>query len=236
MQLQCGTKSTLLEPGYSGCFCDFWACFPISSARSRDLMDILRYVIRVLGCLNGVLGFLIGALEYPMGVPGYLMRVLRCAMGLLKYLIAWGLRRYLRTPITHPRTFIEYPGCLVMISWRIRVDVPPVTIHVLTVIFFRPRCECKRLATRHPAFCGNLCLWHYRMVVWCRVGSWYVEGCWGFPYLKKLLVISCSFLRFWFLGFLVSKCLGFLVSKFLGFKCSCFQSFKALPNFDFMFS
>ena len=36
--------------------------------------------------------------------------------------------------------------------------------------------------------------------VWCRGGSRYVEGCWGFPYLKSFLVSW-----FWF-----SWCFGFL--------------------------
>ena len=56
-----------------------------------------------------------------------------------------------------------------------------------------------------------------------RGGSRYVEGCWGFPYLKisKILVS-------WFLGFLASRFISFLVSWFLGS--------NKLPNYQCMFS
>ena len=40
-----------------------------------------------------------------------------------------------------------------------------------------------------------------RRVVGCRCGSRYVEGWWGFPYLKSFVV--SWFLGLWFLGFLV---------------------------------
>ena len=40
---------------------------------------------------------------------------------------------------------------------------------------------------------------------WC--GRRYVEGCWGFPYLKKCI----GFLVSWFIGLLVSWFLAFLV-------------------------
>ena len=81
-----------------------------------------------------------------------------------------------------------------------------------------------------------------KRVVGCRGVSRYIEGCWGFPYLKKVSR---------FLGFLVPKCvgllvygfllfrllvfgvwclgswfLGFKVPKFLGFKVSWFLSFN----------
>ena len=59
----------------------------------------------------------------------------------------------------------------------------------------------------------------------------YVEGCWGFPYLKIKK----------FLGFLVSRILGFLVSEFLVFKDSpnplmfVKDICSVLPNVHFMF-
>ena len=46
--------------------------------------------------------------------------------------------------------------------------------------------------------------------------SWYVERCWGFPYLKSSLVS-------WLFGFLVSCFLLFWVPWFLGFLVSGFQ-------------
>ena len=54
----------------------------------------------------------------------------------------------------------------------------------------------------------------------------HVEGCWGFPYMNKLIgfLISCFF-GFLVYGFLVSTFLGFLVSNLLGFLVSWFQSF-----------
>ena len=52
-------------------------------------------------------------------------------------------------------------------------------------------------------------------VVGCKDGSRYVEGCWGFPFLKKCI----GFVVYWFLGswFFVSWFLGLLVSWFLDF-------------------
>ena len=67
------------------------------------------------------------------------------------------------------------------------------------------------------------------------IGSRYVEGCWGFPYWRSVLVSWCSvywFLVSWFLVFswfqavLALKFLGFLVSKFLGFKVIRFKVSK----------
>ena len=80
------------------------------------------------------------------------------------------------------------------------------------------------------------------------VGDRYVEGCWGFPALKKLIgVLICvflfiGFLIYWFLGsedswflgfkeswthgFLFSKVIGFLMSKFLGFVVPWLLGFK----------
>ena len=63
------------------------------------------------------------------------------------------------------------------------------------------------------------------------ISNRYVEGCWGFPYLEKLIGSLVSWFLgfknlgvlvfgFLFLGFLVSKFIGLLVSKlfwFLGF-------------------
>ena len=83
----------------------------------------------------------------------------------------------------------------------------------------------------------------------CRGGSRYVEGCRGFPYLKKCIGFLVSWLlASWFIGFLVCWFLGFLVSWFLGFRGSWFLGFKIqksfnvskdilsiLPNVHFMF-
>ena len=72
------------------------------------------------------------------------------------------------------------------------------------------------------------------MVVWCRGGSRYVEGRWGFPYLRKCLGFLVSkFLGCWFLGFLVSWFQSFLVCWCvgfwsLGFKVSCRIGFNFL--------
>ena len=49
------------------------------------------------------------------------------------------------------------------------------------------------------------------MVVGGRGGSRYVEGCWGFPYLKKRIgFLVVWFLGLWFLGFLLFVGLWFL--------------------------
>ena len=69
------------------------------------------------------------------------------------------------------------------------------------------------MLSKYNAACGskyNVAL----TIVECRDGSQYVEGCWGFHYLK----IKKS----WLFGFLVF-CL--LVSKFLGSKVYLFRSF-----------
>ena len=51
-----------------------------------------------------------------------------------------------------------------------------------------------------------------------RGGGRYVEGCWGFPYLKKCIVCLVSWLSgLLFAGFLVS---WLLVSWFIGFRVS----------------
>ena len=55
-------------------------------------------------------------------------------------------------------------------------------------------------------------------------GTPYVEGRWGFPSLKSLLV--SWILDVWFLGFVVFWFLGFKVSWFLGFKVSGCLAFK----------
>ena len=70
-----------------------------------------------------------------------------------------------------------------------------------------------------------------KRVVGCRDESRFVEGCWGFPYLKSVSV-SCFFGFFvsWFFGFVGMWLLGLLVvgfefsvSWFRGFKVSRFQ-------------
>ena len=49
-----------------------------------------------------------------------------------------------------------------------------------------------------------------KRMVGCKCGSRYVEGCWGFPYLKKFLgflvfgLLVSWFMVFWFLGFKTS--------------------------------
>ena len=71
---------------------------------------------------------------------------------------------------------------------------------------------------------------------WCRLvnftdkgESHSVEGCWGFPYLKKFLgvlvawFLVCWLLVSWFQSFLSSKILGFLYSKFQRCLVSEFQ-------------
>ena len=62
-------------------------------------------------------------------------------------------------------------------------------------------------------------------------GSRYVEGCQGFPYLKKFIgfvnpwFLVSWLLGFWFLGLLVSW-----FSWFLGFRASWFLDFKDSEN------
>ena len=61
----------------------------------------------------------------------------------------------------------------------------------------------------------------------CRGGSRYVEGCRGFPYLKKFIGFVAywfSFFYFYFVGFLVSWFPDFLVCWFESFVVSWFQS------------
>ena len=62
-----------------------------------------------------------------------------------------------------------------------------------------------------------------RLVVGCRGGSRYVEGCWGFPFVKIKT----------FLGFSGS---WFLVSWFIGFKVSWFLGVKVYWDLGFIFS
>ena len=75
---------------------------------------------------------------------------------------------------------------------------------------------CSRVEPDHS--CPPCSLVPPKRVVGCTGGSRYVEGCWGFPYLRKLIgFLVVGFLVSWFLGFVVCWFLGFLVSRFLGF-------------------
>ena len=66
--------------------------------------------------------------------------------------------------------------------------------------------------------------------VGCRGGRGYVEGCWGFPYLKIKRFVGLLVFCFFGVRLLIFGCcfLGVVVSWFLGF--------RILPNFHFMFS
>ena len=64
----------------------------------------------------------------------------------------------------------------------------------------------------------------------CRGGSWYFEGCWGFPYLK-----TKRFKVVWFYGFMVLWLYGFMVLSFYGFMVFCFSGFEVLKFYGFLF-
>ena len=75
-----------------------------------------------------------------------------------------------------------------------------------------------------------------RRVVGCMGGSRYVDGCWGFLYLKKFIgFLILGFLVFSFLSFKLYWFLGFKDYWFLGFKDSWFPRFKDLPDSHFIF-